>query len=534
MRRHLFSKTAIARAAICACLIVETAIAAHGQYGGLQYGLALAYLVNSALGLLGDVSGWRASIRSLYALPYIDVLALVVLGFLSLVSVLHPFVPGLQFALVLLSLRERSIVPGRAALRYGLALGAIACSAIAAWLSDGHLNEARSAHLVALVAVTALTVSVASRFIPAKSVRPFVIDESSGNTDVLGEAAAYAMAQVGSNSAMLIWQNPERATWELRAFGLAAEQAAQDLDFVLLSKLSELKPMIFDLRGNAFMAVAENGSSVREQRGVPNSGLWRRLEIAKGLLMPVGEEAERAYLVLQTLNRSRWQDLIAATRICREITNGMRLHHEAMAGREAAISRLRNVIARDLHDSVAQTLAGSRLMLSAIANDLHDDQKKRDLESIRTALTDEGASLRLLIRQLGSAPGSGMRHDVIYELKNLLKAAGSRWKVAAKLEESQFRLLVPDWLSLEIQQLVREAISNGVRHGCADKVSVTCNRRRGEICLSISDNGKGFDVQTQRPPRSITERVAELSGTAEFHSKPGATQVIIRLPAIDF
>jgi signal transduction histidine kinase len=533
MRRPLISNASVARAAICACVIVETAIAPHGQYGGLHFGLALAYLATTAMGLLGELSGWRASIRSLHALPSIDVLALGILGFLSLVSSLHPFLPGLQFALVLLSLREGSILPGRAA-RYAVAFGAIACAAIAAWLIDRQLNEARLGHLLALVALAALTVSAASRFIPGLSIRPFIIDESSGKTDVLADAAAYAMAQMGSDSAMLVWKNPDRATWELRAFSLAAEHAVQDLDFLLLSKLSELKPMIFDLRRDAFMTIAEKGGSVRLQSGVPSRGLWRRLGMATGLCMPVGEKADRVYLVLQTHNQSHWQDLIAAARVCREVTTGLRLHRAAIEGREASISRLRNAIGRDLHDSVAQTLAGSRLLLSAITGDLKNDQKKRDLDSIRNSLYEEGVSLRNLIRQLGSAPGGGTRHDVIEELKNLLKAANSRWKVRAKLQESQFRLLVPDWLSLEIQQLVREAISNGVRHGGADRILVTCNRRKGEICLSISDNGKGFDVQTQRLPRSITERVAELSGTAEFHSERGATQVIIHLPSIDF
>lgn len=109
--------------------------------------------------------------------------------------------------------------------------------------------------------------------------------------------------------------------------------------------------------------------------------------------------------------------------------------------------------------------------------------------------------------------------------------ARSRWHVDVQLKDSQFQMLVPDWLSLKIQQLVRETISNSVRHGGADQVSVCCNFKRDGIWISIFDNGKGFDFNLQTP-RSITERVADLKGKALFYFQPGSTQVAFRLPSI--
>ena len=171
-------------------------------------------------------------------------------------------------------------------------------------------------------------------------------------------------------------------------------------------------------------------------------------------------------------------------------------------------------------------------MLSATISNLPDVKLKRDLDSIRKSLDDEGGNVRNLIRQLRDTSDHGPAHDLIEKLEILLALARSRWNVNVQLKDSQFRMLVPDWLSLEIQQLVREAISNSVRHGFADQVSVCCNRKRDGIWISIYDNGKGFNVKLQTP-KSITERVADLKGEALYYSQAGSTQVAIRLPSIE-
>jgi signal transduction histidine kinase len=86
---------------------------------------------------------------------------------------------------------------------------------------------------------------------------------------------------------------------------------------------------------------------------------------------------------------------------------------------------------------------------------------------------------------------------------------------------------------LDLQQLLREAVANAVRHGGADRIDVGIGVEADRLELSVSDNGSGFsgaNGEDAAQPWSLKERVERAHGSIRLVSTPGSTNVLISLP----
>jgi signal transduction histidine kinase len=77
-----------------------------------------------------------------------------------------------------------------------------------------------------------------------------------------------------------------------------------------------------------------------------------------------------------------------------------------------------------------------------------------------------------------------------------------------------------------IVRIVREAVTNAVRHGHAEHVSVCVSMEEGVPTLRVSDDGVGFDDSVTADSGrfglvSMKERAQEIGATLEVHSVPG-------------
>jgi signal transduction histidine kinase len=203
---------------------------------------------------------------------------------------------------------------------------------------------------------------------------------------------------------------------------------------------------------------------------------------------------------------------------------GEELAHRLLEAQEAE----RRSIARELHDDFGQVLTAIRLSLQGGARpaesiQLVDDaiQRMRDLAlDLRPAILDDlglEAALRWYVAREAGRAGLAFRLDV--------GSIGTR--LAQPLETACFRL-------------VQEALTNVIRHGQAEEVEVKLESRQGEVRVSISDDGKGFDVRGARRRAAaggsqglliMEERVSLAGGKLEIRSGRGAgTTVAARIP----
>ena len=217
--------------------------------------------------------------------------------------------------------------------------------------------------------------------------------------------------------------------------------------------------------------------------------------------------------------------------LAREIAHGLDEEEISSIARETAAVRLRGNIARDLHDSVAQSLAGAGYRLASLRQQLRDGKDVLpEIDSISESLHAEQAHIREIIARLRTDSVNPGARNLGTELDRLANVLGRHWQVSVRHEDNAEPLLVPAWMLFEIQQLMREGIANAVRHGMARAISVRTEKIAGGLSLTITDDGGGFPGDGGERPKSIAERVEALGGKMAVATLGSGTRIGISLP----
>lgn len=197
----------------------------------------------------------------------------------------------------------------------------------------------------------------------------------------------------------------------------------------------------------------------------------------------------------------------------------------AELARAASAAALRDALARDLHDSVAQFLAGTLFRLEALSRWIREGQDPTgEINDLKSALRREQGELRAMIQRLRRGEEGDRRTDLVEELEALLGEMSQHWHIAVKLEPETRPMPVSISLAYELRQVIREAVANAARHGECREVAISLGRGAAGLTLRIADDGNGFPADRGPPrPRSISERIEALGGTlAICHNHPGA------------
>ncbi|MBC8009075.1 MAG: ATP-binding protein [Burkholderiales bacterium] len=185
-------------------------------------------------------------------------------------------------------------------------------------------------------------------------------------------------------------------------------------------------------------------------------------------------------------------------------------------------------LGRDLHDGVIQSIYAAGLGLAAARKKLATDPTatERHLTQVADVLNDTIRDVRDFIT--GLEPET-LRDDsfahTVTRLFNAMNASGAASADLALDETLASRFPVP--LRTELLLLIREAISNALRHGQARHVSIRLAPDPDEpdlARLEIVDDGSGFDPATSRRGRGLDNLAARASAQgADFHldSAPG-------------
>jgi signal transduction histidine kinase len=203
--------------------------------------------------------------------------------------------------------------------------------------------------------------------------------------------------------------------------------------------------------------------------------------------------------------------------------------------RETAVMRARGAIARDLHDSVAQSLAGACFRLEALRRAMSDGkaaEPAEEIAAVRDALRSEQAQVRGMIQSLRDRTALLTHTPLAADLERTLADAAAHWHLSASFA-ADGAVDAGGGLGHELRQLLREAVANAARHGQASHVNASLARVADGFELVVADNGSGFDDPIgAAQPWSISERVAELGGSLSVQTGPGGTRLAITLPLV--
>jgi signal transduction histidine kinase len=204
----------------------------------------------------------------------------------------------------------------------------------------------------------------------------------------------------------------------------------------------------------------------------------------------------------------------------------VQLAHYATTLEWLAISRERNRLAREMHDTLAHTLSGVAVQLEAARSLWEDDPAAaREMMERSLASTREGLQeARRAIHALRAAPLEDI--GLALAIRDLAESVSARAGTALDLD-------VPDEigdLAPAVEQVVYriadEALANVARHADADHLVVRLERAGEGLILTVSDDGRGFDVASFAPEghyglQGMRERAAMIGAAVEIESRTG-------------
>jgi signal transduction histidine kinase len=204
----------------------------------------------------------------------------------------------------------------------------------------------------------------------------------------------------------------------------------------------------------------------------------------------------------------------------------LKSHFSKRAAHAALAERKR--IARELHDGLAQELAFIALQSRRLAEKSADHGAAELADAADRALAES----RSVIESLNEVADGSVARTLARTAERLAHRSGA--KVELALDP---RVEARPEMRHGLLRILQEAMSNGLRHGKADRFAVELSCDAG-LRLRVADNGAGFDA-SRAPSTTATsfglagmsERARELGGELVVQSRPGAgTAVEVVLP----
>jgi NarL family two-component system sensor histidine kinase YdfH len=228
------------------------------------------------------------------------------------------------------------------------------------------------------------------------------------------------------------------------------------------------------------------------------------------------------YLLLYVQQASAHRELAAA--------------HRQLAAAAARIEELtlvteRQRMARELHDTLAQGLAGVILQLEAVEEVLTLQQPEHAQQVVGQAKARAKTTLaeaRQAITALRtSTPEASLCEAVQAEITRFTTATG----IACHADPAAL-MLIPASLAEQVLRMIAEGLSNVARHAQAHQVWITVSCREETLVIEVRDDGLGFDPAqaTEQPGHfgllGLRERARLASGRFEITSAAGAGTIL--------
>ena len=188
-----------------------------------------------------------------------------------------------------------------------------------------------------------------------------------------------------------------------------------------------------------------------------------------------------------------------------------------------AVAAERSRIARDLHDSVTQTLFSASLIAEVLPRlwQRNRSESERRLEELRQLTRGALAEMRTLLLEL--RPATLIEVELSELLRQLTEAIMGRARVPIALEIQGDVPLHPD-VKIAFYHIAQEALNNVAKHARASNASVTLVRTQKWAFLSIKDNGRGFEFEKVTAEHLgltiMQERAQAIDGLLEIKTKP--------------
>ncbi|MBH9740674.1 sensor histidine kinase [Vibrio navarrensis] len=231
-----------------------------------------------------------------------------------------------------------------------------------------------------------------------------------------------------------------------------------------------------------------------------------------------------------SLNIENEQLIIAFSEL---LTQSLSTFYKVQQDQQILILKERNTIARELHDSIAQSLSCLKIKLSILQMDLSNLTKEQTsiIEEMREEVNVAYSQLRELLTTFRlKLDGLGFLPALENTIMDYNKKIGTQIRFSYELPANTISI----HQSIHLIQIIRELLNNVYKHAKASNVTLNLSIKDNNIFLVITDDGCGFSTSQESSRyglKIIGDRTQSLSGKWNIISSPGqGTQFYLTFP----
>ena len=192
-----------------------------------------------------------------------------------------------------------------------------------------------------------------------------------------------------------------------------------------------------------------------------------------------------------------------------------RLQNDALKNSEVVVLAERNRISGSLHNSIGHTLSSAILQVNALKYISENEKVINSLNILQNSLEKGMTEVRECLHNI---------HDDSFDLQTAIESIIAKTNnlniiLSCKIENLSYVL------KHDILSIVKECISNTIKHSGASEMKISILEQPGFYSVSIYDNGKGFNLNSQKSKgiglTILTEIVEKNKGTINFYSDKG-------------
>jgi len=207
------------------------------------------------------------------------------------------------------------------------------------------------------------------------------------------------------------------------------------------------------------------------------------------------------------------------------LAGGMEGLRAAAAEKEAAVSSERTLIAQELHDSIAQSLAFLKIQVQLLRTALARGDAKRletAVDEIDAGVQESYGDVRELLMHFRTRADA---EDIEPALRTTLRKFQLQTGLETQVEFVGHGVPLPNDVQVQVLHIVQEALSNVRKHAVASRVTVRVEQAPAWR-FTVSDDGAGFDPRSQQAEdhvglRIMAERAERIGAELQLSSIPG-------------
>ena len=375
---------------------------------------------------------------------------------------------------------------------------------------------------------------------------------------VLASAAVHALAtsatlgapgrQAAFGLLMLLhgylhWRSPLVAVQPRLALPFLAVQGPLALALVAIARSPGLALGLFP------MLVGVSAGTVRDRRiGVGSAVAYLVLGVAAlSVLMGRRDLAQDATMMILTalfavFFASAYRRQVDARDEVQSLLGKLTEAHDRLAEYALRVEGLtlaaeRQRMARELHDTLVQGLAGLILQIEAASGHLAEERTQRAAAILQHALARARETLREAREAIGGLREAGVASgDIVAAIRCEAERFTKQSGIACRMDLAPVTPVDAEACE-QARRIVAEALGNAARHASARSVAVSLHLEGEQVVVAVEDDGVGFDVEREvrRPGHygilGMRERSSLVHGALHVASAPGrGTRAELRLP----